>query len=73
MALLQGITWDHPRGYRGLEAATAAYAAVVPEVRVTWDRHSLHHFESHPIEDLAAKYDLIVLDHPSMGIKDAGN
>ena len=67
MALLQGITWDHPRGYRGLEAATAAYAAVVPEVRVTWDRHSLHHFESHPIEDLAAKYDLIVLDHPSMG------
>jgi multiple sugar transport system substrate-binding protein len=67
MALLRGITWDHPRGYVGLEAATAAYQALAPDVTVTWDRHSLHHFESHPIEDLAEKYDLIVLDHPSMG------
>lgn len=67
MALLRGITWDHPRGYRGLEAATVAYQTIAPDVSVAWDRHSLHHFESHPIEDLAATYDLIVLDHPSMG------
>lgn len=67
MMRLRGITWDHPRGYRGLEAATAAYEAIAPGVRVVWERHSLHHFESHPIDDLAAQYDLIVLDHPSMG------
>lgn len=67
MAHLRGITWDHPRGYTGLEAATAAHSAQTPGVRVTWERHSLHHFESHPISDLAAKYDLIVLDHPAMG------
>ena len=67
MVQLRGITWDHPRGYRGLEAATAAHEASGSGVHVAWDRHSLHHFESHPIADLAAKYDLIVLDHPSMG------
>ncbi|MCA9878354.1 MAG: extracellular solute-binding protein [Thermomicrobiales bacterium] len=67
MVHLRGITWDHPRGYTGLEAATAAYSARTPGVQITWERHSLHHFESHPIRDLAARYDLIVLDHPAMG------
>lgn len=47
--------------------ATDAYHALRPHVRIEWEKHSLHHFESHPIGDLADKYDFIVLDHPFMG------
>jgi multiple sugar transport system substrate-binding protein len=67
MARLHGITWDHPRGYQGLFAATAAYREAHPEVEIRWDRQPLRGFEAHPIADLAARYDLVVLDHPFMG------
>jgi multiple sugar transport system substrate-binding protein len=58
-----GLTWDHPRGFRALEAAAAADAAV----GLRWERQSLEGFEAHPIADLAQRYDLIVLDHPHLG------
>jgi multiple sugar transport system substrate-binding protein len=61
-----GLTWDHPRGYRALEAA-AASVAPAHGVQIAWDRHPLEGFESHPIADLAERYDLIVLDHPHVG------
>lgn len=32
-----------------------------------WDRRSLQDFESYPVELLARRYDLIVVDHPHMG------
>lgn len=67
MTTITGVTWDHPRRYRGLETATAAYTRDRPALQVVWAKHSLHHFEAHPISDLAARYDLIVLDHPFMG------
>ena len=67
MTSLRGITWDHPRGYQGLYTATNAYHELRPDVRIEWEKHSLHHFESHPIADLAEKYDFIILDHPFMG------
>ena len=63
---LQAVTWDHPRGYLGVEWATHELGRS-SGIRVRWERHSLHHFESHPIAELAARYDLIVLDHPCMG------
>ncbi|MGN6550153.1 MAG: carbohydrate ABC transporter substrate-binding protein [Pararhizobium sp.] len=55
-----GLTWDHPRGYRALEAASA-------EGPIAWARQPLEGFESHPIADLASRYDLLVLDHPHIG------
>jgi multiple sugar transport system substrate-binding protein len=58
-----GLTWDHPRGFRALEAAAAADAAI----SLGWERQSLEGFEVHPIADLARRYDLIVLDHPHLG------
>lgn len=61
-----GLTWDHPRGYRALEAA-AASVAPAQGLSIAWDRHPLEGFESHPIADLAERYDLIVLDHPHVG------
>ena len=58
-----GLTWDHPRGYRALEAAAAADTTV----DLRWERQSLEGFEAHPIAELAERYDLIVLDHPHLG------
>ncbi|MDO9396180.1 MAG: hypothetical protein Q7T71_06535, partial [Herbiconiux sp.] len=63
----RGITWDHPRGRNALEAAAAASAEQPGGVQIAWQAHSLEHFESHPIDDLAANFDLIVLDHPHLG------
>ncbi|MGY4476310.1 extracellular solute-binding protein [Bradyrhizobium sp. USDA 3364] len=60
-----GLTWDHPRGYQALDAA-----AKLLDVRATtllWERQPLEGFESHPIGELASRYDLLVLDHPHIG------
>jgi len=59
----RGLTWDHPRGYNALAAA----AAQAEGLTLHWDKHPLEGFESHPIADLCARYDLVVLDHPHVG------
>ena len=59
--VLRGLTWDHPRGYRPLEVFSH------PEVSVEWDRQPLSGFESTPLVELAAQYDLLVIDHPGLG------
>jgi multiple sugar transport system substrate-binding protein len=66
MIELRGITWDHVRGWGGLRAAAEAYRVSHPDVRVTWETRSLQGFADQPVEALA-RYDLIVLDHPSVG------
>lgn len=63
MTAYRGLTWDHPRGYKALEAA----AAQAPDLSLTWDRHSLEGFEERPIGEQCALYDLVVLDHPHVG------
>lgn len=62
-----GITWDHPRGRAALEAAADRARADPEGVDIQWHAHSLEHFESHPIAELAERYDLLVLDHPHLG------
>jgi multiple sugar transport system substrate-binding protein len=62
---LRGITWDHVRGWGGLRAASDAYERE-QGVRVTWETRSLQAFADQPIDQLGG-YDLIVLDHPSVG------
>ena len=64
---LRGMTWDHPRGYHCLEAASEAYAAA-HDVEIIWDRRSLQAFADAPIDAIAERYDLIVLDHPHVGM-----
>jgi multiple sugar transport system substrate-binding protein len=54
----KGLTWDHPRGYNALAAADGP---------ITWSVQPLEGFESAPIADLCAAYDLVVLDHPHLG------
>ncbi|WP_432103184.1 extracellular solute-binding protein [Streptomyces sp. bgisy091] len=54
-----GLTWDHPRGHDALAASGNGL--------VDWSVQPLEGFESHPIDDLCARYDLVVLDHPHLG------
>ena len=66
MVELLGVTWDHVRGYGGLRAAAEAYRAERPDVQIRWETRSLQAFADQPVEQLE-RYDLIVLDHPSIG------
>lgn len=70
--MLKGMTWNHPRGFDPLLAASRAWEEA-QGVAIAWDARSLQDFEAYPLEDLAARYDLIVIDHPHVGgIVDAG-
>lgn len=64
---LRGMTWSDPRGYDPLVAAAQAYKAQHPDVTISWDKRSLQGFESTPVDELAARYDFIVVDHPHVG------
>ncbi|MBV7673008.1 ABC transporter substrate-binding protein [Streptomyces halstedii] len=63
----RGLTWDHPRGTAALRAAAARFSGEGHGHTLTWDSQPLEGFESHPIGDLCARYDLVVLDHPHLG------
>lgn len=62
--ILRGITWEHPRGYDCMVAASAEYSKLFPEVEVQWEFRSLQAFADAPIERLATDFDLLVIDHP---------
>jgi multiple sugar transport system substrate-binding protein len=63
----RGLTWDHPRGAHALAAAARELDPARDGIAIEWDRQPLEGFESHPIADLCARYDLVVLDHPHVG------
>jgi multiple sugar transport system substrate-binding protein len=65
--ILRGISWDHPRGLAPLRATLAEYTLLEPEVRIEWDARSLLRFGEDPLEMLAERYDLLVIDHPFVG------
>jgi multiple sugar transport system substrate-binding protein len=69
VSAFRGLTWDHPRGWEALRAAARSREGVPAGApfELSWDTHSLDGFESTPIEQTAAAYDLIVLDHPHLG------
>lgn len=63
----RGLTWDHPRGRHALERAAATATDADGNPLIGWDAQPLEGFESAPIEQLAERYDVIVLDHPHLG------
>jgi len=63
----RGLTWDHPRGSVALCAAAERFSRDTGGDTLTWDVHPLEGFESRPIEEITAHYDLVVLDHPHLG------
>lgn len=65
--VLRGITWDHERGIGGLRATAEAWAKREAGVRVEWTVRSLQAFADQPVDVLAERFDLMMIDHPSIG------
>lgn len=64
---LRGMTWRHHRGYAPMVATSERFGRDRAGVTFGWDQRSLQDFESQPLEELAAAYDLIVIDYPHLG------
>jgi multiple sugar transport system substrate-binding protein len=64
---LAGIAWDHSRALPPLVATSQRYEETHPGIRIRWEKRSLDEFGHTPIDQLAASFDLIVIDHPWAG------
>jgi multiple sugar transport system substrate-binding protein len=73
MIELRGIAWNHSRGFTSVVATGQRFEELHPEVRITWEKRSLQAFADASMEDLAARYDLIVMDHPHTAVAATDN
>ena len=64
---LTGIAWDHSRALPPLVATSQRYEETHADIRIRWEKRSLDEFGHTPIDQLAASFDLIVIDHPWAG------
>ena len=64
---LTGIAWDHSRAFPPLVATGQRYEELHPGIRVRWEKRTLDEFGHMSIDQLAPKFDLIVIDHPWAG------
>jgi multiple sugar transport system substrate-binding protein len=64
---LTGIAWDHSRALPPLVATAQRYEETHRGVRIHWQKRTLDEFGHMPIDVLAQKFDLIVIDHPWSG------
>lgn len=64
---LTGITWNHTRGLLPMLATAQRFSELEPSVDVQWQKRSLQRFADAPLSDLASRFDLLVIDHPSIG------
>ena len=67
MIELRGITWNHTRGYLPMVATAQRFSERHPGVIIHWEKRSLQQFADVPVEQLAGRFDLLVIDHPSVG------
>lgn len=65
--VIRGITWGHTRGLLPMVATAQRYAELHPHIHVHWEKRSLQAFADQSIDVLAKQYDLLVIDHPSIG------
>lgn len=66
--ILRGITWAHTRGLAPLQVTSQVYSDFHTDVEIKWDIRSLHDFGEGNLTDLVREYDLLLVDHPFMGI-----
>src|SRR6185369_5544709 len=64
---LAGIAWDHSRAFPPLVATAQRYEETHPGIRIRWEKRTLDEFGHTPIDQLASRFDLIVIDHPWAG------
>ena len=62
--LLKGIAWNHTRGFVAVVACAQRFEELHPDVCITWEKRSLQAFADASLADLAAAYDIIIMDHP---------
>ena len=72
MITLKGITWDHPRGYDPLVAASKLYAEQFG-VKVEWQKRSLSDFGDQSLTAMATENDLLIIEHPHTGVASETN
>lgn len=65
--ILRGITWNHSRGLVPMVATAQRFSELNPGVEIVWEKRSLQQFADFSIEQLAEKFDLLVIDHPWAG------
>jgi len=73
MKKLKGITWNHTRGLLPMVATAQRFTELHPDVEISWEKRSLQEFADASIEDLAKRFDLLVIDHPWTGFGAATN
>ncbi|MCX2452492.1 extracellular solute-binding protein [Pedobacter sp. PLR] len=64
---LKGITWNHSRGFVPMVATAQRFSELNPSVEITWEKRSLQQFADFSIQELAQRFDLLVIDHPWAG------
>ena len=70
MIKLKGITWDHARGYDPLIASSELYFKE-KGIQVEWQKRSLTNFGDQSLEELSKQFDLIIMDHPHVGVAES--
>ena len=65
---LHGLTWKHDRGLAPLLATATHFCQSHPEVEIQWETRSLQEFGEGSIQAVADHYDLVIIDHPYMGL-----
>ncbi|MGH8024221.1 MAG: carbohydrate ABC transporter substrate-binding protein, partial [Limisphaerales bacterium] len=61
-AHLSGIAWDHSRAFPPLVATAQRFEELHPPTRIRWEKRTLDEFGHMSIDELAPKFDLIVID-----------
>jgi len=64
MIHLKGIAWNHTRGFVSVVATAQRFEELHPGVSISWEKRSLQAFADASMEELATRFDLIVMDHP---------
>ena len=64
MTTLRGIAWNHTRGFNSVVATAQRFEELHPDISIVWEKRSLQAFADASLAQLAAQFDLIVMDHP---------
>jgi multiple sugar transport system substrate-binding protein len=64
---LESIAWNHTRGFLPMVASAQRFSELHPEIAIRWQKRSLQEFADFPLNRLATKFDLLVIDYPSVG------
>lgn len=65
--MLKGLAWGHRRAVDPLAPLQQAFADAGGEADIHWTIRRLADFEHQPLEEVATRYDFVIVDHPFCG------